>query len=81
MANQKEDPVRLRECLNALAEASGHDVFRFETKSTKTGMLFMITASRLTSEVDIARLIASELVKYYEHVTLDTATIEEAPGG
>lgn len=77
MAEPKEDPVRLRQCLNALAEASGHDVFRFETKTTKTGMLFLITASRQTSEVDVARLIASELVKYYEHISLDTSTIED----
>ena len=77
MADTREDPVRLRQCLNALAEASGHDVYRFETKTTKTGMQFMITASRQTSEVIIARLIAGELVKHYEYVSLDTSTIED----
>jgi len=77
VADTREDPVRLRQCLNALAEASGHDVYRFETKTTKTGMQFMITASRQTSEANIARLIARELVEYYEHISLDTSTLED----
>lgn len=75
MADPKEDPIRLRECLNALAEACGHDVFRFEVKTTKSGQQFIITASRQASERDIAILIADELVKRYEHVELDTKPI------
>jgi hypothetical protein len=72
----QEDPVRLRECLNALSEACGHDVFRFETVTTKTGMRFVITASRQVAEVDIAILIATELRKFYDKVELDTEGLE-----
>lgn len=73
----REDPVRLRKCLNALADACGHDVFRFETIVSKTGHTFTITCSRKVAEKDIALIIAAELRKHYEKVELDAAGIEE----
>jgi hypothetical protein len=72
----REDPKRLRDCLNALSEACGHDVFRFETIVTKTGHTFTITCSREVAEKDIALIIAAELRKHYEKVELDAGELE-----
>lgn len=71
--SQREDPKRLRECLAALSEACGHDVFRFETLSTKTGLKFVITCSNKAKEETIAILIAHELRRQYEKVELDVS--------
>ncbi|HKY40682.1 MAG TPA: hypothetical protein VJN18_32325 [Polyangiaceae bacterium] len=56
-----EDTKRLRECLNALSEACGHDVFRIEMVDTGKGWRLIITCSKENSELSIAKLIAAEL--------------------
>lgn len=58
----KEDPVRLRECLEALSEACGHDVFRVQVSAVGGGnVTLVVTCSRKVQEKQIAKLLASEL--------------------
>ncbi len=59
----KEDPVRLRECLEALSDACGHDVFRVQTTGAGRNITLIITCSRKVQEEVIAKLLASELVR------------------
>jgi hypothetical protein len=59
-----EDPVRLRECLEALSEACGHDVFRVETVfKPGGGYRVILTCSREVRELDVARILAAELIR------------------
>ncbi len=59
-----EDPVRLRECLEALSDACGHDVFRLQTDvQPGGGVRLIITCSREVKEQDIAALLAAELIR------------------
>lgn len=58
----RESPERLRQCLEALSEACGHDVFRLELKALADGNIRLIlTCSRKTSERTVAELLAAEL--------------------
>lgn len=77
----REDPVRLRQCLTALSEACGHDVFRFEVLRQKSGWRFIITASKQTREEDIALLIAAKLRELFNKIDIDTSEIEREPKG
>jgi len=59
-----EDPVRLRECLEALSDACGHDVFRVQTDvGPKGGVRVIITCSRQVKELDVAKILADELIR------------------
>lgn len=74
---RNEDPKRLRECLNALSEACGHDVYRFEVVSSAKGLRFIITCSKETSEETIAVLIAAKLRENLaKNVQLNTDEID-----
>lgn len=59
----KEDPVRLRECLEALSDACGHDVFRVQVTGVGKDVTVIVTCSRKVQEDTIAKLLASELVR------------------
>lgn len=59
----KEDPIRLRECLEALSDACGHDVFRVQVTGAGTSCTLIVTCSRRVQEETIAKLLASELVR------------------
>lgn len=65
-----ENPARLRDCLNALAAACGHDVFRVEVTTTvsktkgESSCLVLVTSSRQDSEHDIAKVIVHELARF-----------------
>ena len=76
VADAPTDPKRLRDCLQALSDACGHDVFRFEVKTTDEGHRFIITAPRDVQEVTIAKLIASELSKLYAEIKLDASGLD-----
>lgn len=59
-----EDAVRLRDCLEALSEACGHDVFRLQTDVLPNGSTrVIITCSRQVKEMDVAKLLADELIR------------------
>lgn len=59
----KEDPRRLRECLEALSEACGHDVFRVQVTGAGRNVTLVLTCSRRVQEEVIAKLLASELTR------------------
>lgn len=59
----KEDPVRLRQCLEALSEACGHDVFRVQVTAVGRDVTLIVTCGRRVQEDVIAKLLASELVR------------------
>lgn len=59
----KEDPVRLRECLEALSDACGHNVFRVQVTAVGKDVTLVVTCSRRVQEDVIAKLLASELVR------------------
>lgn len=57
-----ENPVRLRECLTALARAAGTDATRFEFSKSETGnLVIFVTSSRHESEEAIARAVVDAL--------------------
>ncbi len=61
-----ESAKRLRECLTALAEASGTDVHRCELYVTETGGLrVIVTSSRHDSEEKIAELLGRGLKAFF----------------
>ena len=59
----KDDPVRLRECLEALSDACGHDVFRVQVTGAGSDVTLIVTCSRKVQEDVIAKLLASELTR------------------
>ena len=59
----KEDPIRLRECLEALSDACGHDVSRVQVTKSGGDVTVIVTCSRKAQAETIAKLLASELVR------------------
>jgi hypothetical protein len=59
----KENPVRLRECLEALSSACGHDVFRVQVTGAGREVSLIVTCSRKVQEGAIAKLLAQELIR------------------
>jgi len=72
---EEESPVRLRECLDALARASERDIYRVEIVATRTGLKLFVTASPDIHEEAIVRRILAELRPYFE--VLQSAQPEE----
>lgn len=64
MKLKRESATRLRECLNALALATEHDVFRCEIVSSRGRLRIIVTSSRESREEPIAGLIAAHLGQY-----------------
>lgn len=60
---KREDTARLRQCLEALSEACGHDVFRLQFSSSGPDCVLILTCSRQAKEQDVATLIASEFIR------------------
>lgn len=59
-----EDPIRLRECLTALSQACGHDVYRCELTITNGTPRVIITCSNEAKEVDVAQMIGEALTPW-----------------
>jgi hypothetical protein len=58
---KEESPVRLRECLTALSQACGHDVYRCELVVMDGSVRAVITCSKAEREEAIAKTIGAAL--------------------
>jgi hypothetical protein len=75
-----EDATRLRECLAALSEACGHDVFRLETIATNYGTRIILTCSNKTKEADIGQILALELKRALGPVEFKAGKAKDVSG-
>lgn len=77
---KKEDATRLRDCLEALATACGHDVFRLESVVTRSGVKVILTCSRKQSEAEVGKILAAEFRRMTGPVEVKDDQAEDVSG-